>query len=131
MTQHAEAGAQPDGAWLPPIIKTVAVRGEGVAQLRDWIEMHAAHLVATGQREKRDFARATATLSHILRDELMAALLARLPAGYLEEVAAAVARRTADPYTAVAQMLAAFLNQSVDGMSESSPTPGCGDRLKP
>ena len=122
--QHAEAGGQPDGAWLPPIIKTVAVRGEGVAQLRDWIEMHAAHLVATGQREKRDFARATATLSHILRDELMAALLARLPAGYLEEVAAAVARRTVDPYTAVAQMLAAFLNQSVDGMSESSSTAG-------
>ena len=82
--QHAEAGAQPDGAWLPPIIKTVAVRGEGVAQLRDWIEIHAAHLVATGQREKRDFARAAATLSHILRDELMAALLARLPAGHLD-----------------------------------------------
>jgi len=32
-TQHAEAGAQPDGSWLPPITKTVALRGEGVAQL--------------------------------------------------------------------------------------------------
>jgi hypothetical protein len=54
----------------------------------------------------------------------MAALLARLPAGYLEEVAAAVARRTVDPYTAAEQMLAAFLNQSVDGIPESSSTAG-------
>jgi len=122
--RHVEAGGQPDGAWLPPIIKTVAVRGEGVAQLCDWIEMHAAYLVATGQREKRDFSRATATLNHILRDELMTALRARLPDGYLEEVAEAVGRRTADPYTAAAQILAAFLNQSVDGISESSPTAG-------
>ena len=122
--QHAEAGGQPDGAWLPPIIKTVAVRGEGVTQLRDWIEMHAAHLVATGQREKRDFSRAAAMLSHILRDELMAALLARLPAGYLEEVAVAVARRTADPYTEAEQMLAAFLERATGSRSEPSPTPG-------
>ena len=122
--QHVEAGAQPDGAWLPPITKTVAVRGEGVAQLRDWIEIHASYLVATGQREKRDFARATATLSHILRDELMAALLARLPAGQMSEVTAAVARRAVDPYTATAQMLAAFLNQSAGGISESSQAAG-------
>jgi LAO/AO transport system kinase len=123
-TQHAEAGAQPDGAWLPPIVKTVAVRGEGVAPLHDWIEIHATHLVATGQRERRDFSRATATLDHILRDELMAALLARLPAGQMAEVAAAVAQRAVDPYTAAAQILAAFLDQSAGGISESSPTAG-------
>ena len=31
--QHAEAGVQPDGAWLPPITKTVAVRGDGIAAI--------------------------------------------------------------------------------------------------
>jgi len=129
--QHAEAGGQPDGAWLPPIIKTVAVRGEGVASLRDWIEIHAAHLVTTGQREERDFSRAAATLSHILRDELMAALLARLPAGHLEEVAAAVARHLADPYTAAEQMLAAFLEQATGGWSEPSRLSDRSDSLKP
>jgi LAO/AO transport system kinase len=128
-TQHAEAGVQPDGAWLPPIIKTVAVRDEGVARLCDWIEIHAAYLVATGQRDKRDLARATAMLNHILRDELMAALLARLPAGQLSEVAVAVAQRAVDPYAAAEQMLVAFLDQSAAGMSapsrtvESQPSP--------
>jgi LAO/AO transport system kinase len=118
--QHAEAGAPPDGAWLPPITKTVAVRGEGVAQLRDWIEIHAAYLVTTGQREKRDAARAAAMLNHILRDELMAALLAHLPAGRMSEMAAAVARRTVDPYAAAEQILAAFLNLPDGRKSELS-----------
>jgi LAO/AO transport system kinase len=115
LTRAAEAGVQPDGSWLPPITKTVAPRGEGVVRLRDWIELHAAYLAETGQREKRDVARATNLLSHILRDEMMAALLARLPAGYLTEVAVAVATRTVDPYHAADRLIAAFLDRSAAG----------------
>ena len=121
--QHAEAGVQPDGAWLPPITKTVAVRGDGIAELHDWIEIHAAYLVTTGQREKRDFAWAAATLNHILRDELMAALLVRLPAGQMSQAAVAVARHTVDPYTAAAQILAAFLGQTAGVLPGSDLTP--------
>ena len=109
---HAEAGAQADGSWLPPITKTVAVRCEGVTALCDWIERHAVYLAETGQRERRDISHAMNMLSHILSDELMAALLARLPAGHLSEVAAAVARRAVDPYSAAQQILAAFLDRS-------------------
>ena len=80
--------------------------------MHDWIEIHAAYLVTTGQHEKRELARAAATLNHIVRDELMAALLLRLPAGQMSEAAVAVARHTVDPYTAAAQILAAFLGQT-------------------
>jgi LAO/AO transport system kinase len=121
-THHAEAGAQPDGSWLPPITKTVALRGEGVLRLCDWIEAHAVYLIETGQHEKRDISRAMNMLNHILRDELMAALLARLPVGCLSDVAAAVARRTVDPYSAAEQILAAFPERSSAGeIPESSP----------
>jgi LAO/AO transport system kinase len=124
-THHGEAGVQPDGSWLPPITKTVALRGEGVMQLRDWIEMHTAYVVETGQHEKRDISRAMNMLDHILRDELMAALLARLPAGCLPDVAAAVARRAVDPYSAAEKILAAFLDRSSAGeIPESSQTFG-------
>jgi LAO/AO transport system kinase len=120
-THHAEAGAQPDGSWLPPITKTVALRGEGVTGLRDWIELHAVYLAETGQRERRDVSRAMNMLGLILRDELMAALLARRPAGYLLDVAAAVARRAVDPYSAAEQILAAFLDRSAtSGIPELS-----------
>lgn len=102
---HAEPGAQPDGAWLPPIVKTVALRGEGVETLRDWVERHAAYSKETGQTGGREVTRASAMLRHILRDRLLATLLARLPAGRLDEVVAAIARREIDPYTAAERLL--------------------------
>jgi LAO/AO transport system kinase len=107
-SHHVEPGAQPDGGWLPPITKTVAVRGEGVETLRDWIEKHAGHLRETGGLAQREAARAAAELDHILRDQLVAALMVRLPSGYLDATVAAIVRREVDPYTAGAQLLARF-----------------------
>ena len=66
--------ASPTAPWLPlRIIKTGGgCAAKGLPSCVDRIEIHAAHLVATGRREKHeDFARAAATLSHILQaDEL-------------------------------------------------------------
>jgi LAO/AO transport system kinase len=107
-SHHAEPGAQPDGGWLPPITKTVAIRGEGIETLRDWIELHADHLRETNGLAEREVARAATELDHILRDRLIAALLAHLPPGHLDATIAAIARREIDPYTAGAQLLAQF-----------------------
>jgi LAO/AO transport system kinase len=107
-SHHAEAGAQPDGGWLPPIMKTVAVRGVGVETLREWIEIHAGHLRETDGLTQREVARAATELDHILRDRLVVALLAHLPPGHLDAMIAAIARREIDPYTAGAQLLAQF-----------------------
>ncbi|MCX6030814.1 MAG: methylmalonyl Co-A mutase-associated GTPase MeaB [Chloroflexi bacterium] len=103
---HPEPGAQSDGSWLPPIVKTVATRGEGAERLRDWIETHRAHLQATDQLVRRETARAAAALDHVLRDALLAAFLTRLPDGVLSQTTEAIARREIDPYTAAAQLLA-------------------------
>ena len=103
---HPEPGAQSDGSWLPPIVKTVATRGEGAEKLRDWIEAHRAHLQATNKLIRRETARAAAALDHILRDALLTALLARLPDGALSVTVEAIARREVDPYTAAARLLA-------------------------
>ncbi len=106
-SRHAEPGAQPDGAWLPPITRTVALRGEGVEALRDWVERHAAYLRETGQLTRREVTRAAAALDHILRDRLLAALLVRLPSGRLDHLTGAIARREIDPYTAAELLLSA------------------------
>ncbi len=107
---HAEPGAQPDGSWLPPITKTVAVRSEGVDVLRDWIERHASFLRETGQLSRREVIRATAALNAILAERLMAALMASQPDGMsaatlVTRLAVAIARREIDPYTAADQVL--------------------------
>jgi len=101
-----EPGPQPDGSWLPPIVKSVATRGEGASDLRKWIEIHRTHLHETGLLAQRETTRARAELEHILCDELRSRLLARLPDGRLIELAAAVAHREVDPYSAVDRLLA-------------------------
>jgi LAO/AO transport system kinase len=103
---HAQAGTQPDGSWLPPIVRTVAIRGEGVEAMCEWIEQHARHLAATGQLSRREEARAAAELDQILRDALLAQLIQRLPPGHLDRLAQGIARREVDPYSAVERLLA-------------------------
>jgi LAO/AO transport system kinase len=100
-----EAGQQPDGSWLPPIVKTVALRGEGVESLRDWIERHREALQASGQLMQREKARAAGALEHILRDRLLADLLARTPDGTLPQLVDAVAHRELDPYSAAMRLI--------------------------
>jgi LAO/AO transport system kinase len=86
--------------WEPPVVKTVAATGEGVEALAEALERHRAHLEATGERRLRDTARARAGFVAILRERLLAGALARLEAeqGRLDEVAARIAAREADPY---------------------------------
>jgi LAO/AO transport system kinase len=107
----AEAPPPGPGAdWEPPIVRTIAVRGEGVQDLVDAIERHRAHLDGTGRRRARDAARARAAFVTLLRERLLAGALARLEAeeGHLDEVAERIAARQADPY-ALAEELAARL----------------------
>jgi len=88
------------GFWEPPIVKTVATRGEGIGELAAAVESHRRHLESTGQRAARELARARAAFVSMLRDRLLEGALERLAAeqGHLDEIAARIASRSADPY---------------------------------
>src|SRR6266487_2474450 len=74
-----EAWSPEDPAfWEPPIVKTVAVRDEGVGELAQAVERHRAHLEATGLLRARDVARARAGFLALLRERLLAGALERL-----------------------------------------------------
>jgi LAO/AO transport system kinase len=105
----AAAGPGVDG-WEPPIVRTVAVKDEGVDDLVRAVESHRAHLEGTGERHARETARARAAFVTVLRERLLAGALDRLEAelGRLDEVASRIAARQADPY-ALAEELAARL----------------------
>ena len=109
---HGGGDAPPPGPgeWEPPIVRTVALKDEGTDDLLGAIERHRAHLEASGQRQARETARARAGFVAVLRERLLAGALARLEAemGHLDEVAARIAARQADPY-ALAEELAARL----------------------
>jgi LAO/AO transport system kinase len=106
----AECAAVAAGEWEPPIVRTVAVKDEGIAELVGAVEAHRAHLETTGEKRTREIARARAAFVTVLRERLLAGALDRLEAemGRLDAIAARIAAHEADPY-ALADELAARL----------------------
>jgi LAO/AO transport system kinase len=96
--------------WEPPILKVVAARDQGVAELLEGIEEHRAFLEETGQRKVKERTRAAAQFVALLRERLLRTALSRLERerGHLDEVAGRIAERQADPY-ALAEELASQL----------------------
>jgi LAO/AO transport system kinase len=107
---HVPAAAPDSAEWEPPIVRTVAVKDEGVEDLLRAIEAHRARLESTGERRVREVARARAAFVAVRKERLLAGALDRLEAetGRLDAVAARIAAREADPY-ALADDLAARL----------------------
>lgn len=103
-----DAAATP--GWWPPIVRTVAVRGEGLDEVMAAIEDHGQHLVGSGQRDRRQRDRAVHTIREIAL-ETVRRRFARLGAGEdarLRALADQVAARELDPYAAADALLAAL-----------------------
>jgi len=71
----------PEGVWIPPIVKTVAVEGTGVEELGATIERHRAYLSQEGRLEANRRARLKAELLERTRDLVMRRLTAGLDEG--------------------------------------------------
>jgi LAO/AO transport system kinase len=97
----------PDRAWRPPIVRTVAPRGEGVAEAVDAIAAHAEFLRTTPEGARRRSRRARARLVQVLQARFAGDVeaAARQPQG-LEEAVADVLARRADPYAAAGRLYA-------------------------
>jgi LAO/AO transport system kinase len=95
----------PDRAWRPPIVRTVAPRGEGAAETVDAIAAHAEFLRTTPEGARRHSRRARARLVQILQARFARDVeaAAREPRG-LEEAVGDVLARRADPYAAAGRL---------------------------
>jgi LAO/AO transport system kinase len=95
-----------DGAWRPPIVKTVASRLEGLDEVVTEIDRHHAWLEASGELATRRTRRA--------RDEIEAIAVTALRERWgdvhgrseLDDLAAQVAAGESDPYAAAETLLA-------------------------
>jgi LAO/AO transport system kinase len=107
----AEPGS-PNGAtpaasdWRPSIVKTIALRGDGIAELVQAIADHRQYLESTHELARRNRIRLANELEHVLRDELMNRLLHEVDQARLARVMAQLADRELDPYTAARQLMA-------------------------
>jgi LAO/AO transport system kinase len=101
-------GEHPEGAWKPPIVKTVAHRGEGVDELVQEIDKHVAWLAESGELGRRRTRR--------VRDEIETIAVTALRRHWdgvharveLDDLAAAVLAGETDPYTAADTLVASL-----------------------
>ena len=103
-----EADAAP--GWWPPIQRTVAVRGEGIEELVDAFDAHDRHLEESGRRAERLRQRAVHTVREIALEQVRRRF-SHLDDGQdpvLESLAAKVAARDLDPYSAADELLEAL-----------------------
>ena len=92
-------GDREPGAWKPPIVSTVAHRGEGIDDLMDRIEQFRSAQQANGGWAARRVARARQEVEGLVLARMQAEL-ALDPAAGLEALAAGVSRGELDAYTA-------------------------------
>ncbi len=88
-----------EDGWEPPIVKTVATRGEGILELLEGIEKYRALLGEPQSRKRREVPWFRQRLVEKLRDHLTRDLLERIPEEELDRYAEKMMTRELDPYT--------------------------------
>jgi LAO/AO transport system kinase len=100
-------GAAADGAWSPPIVETIATRGEGTSALVEALEAHRAWALGTAAGVLRRRQRVREELLVALRAEVAAELAAEL-GEELDAMADRVEAREVDIHAASMALLARF-----------------------
>jgi len=98
------ASSQEQG-WRPPILKTVALHGQGIEAVVEAIEAHLVYLKESQTLYRRERARIESELNDILQQELMRRLLSRLKEGELDELVERIGQRELDPYSAARRLI--------------------------
>lgn len=95
--------------WRPPIVRTVATRGEGIEGVREELARHGAHLETTGENRQRRRSRAAARLRALLESKFFEEVETDRgnPDG-LEQAVERVAERRIDPYSAADRLFRRF-----------------------
>jgi LAO/AO transport system kinase len=102
---EAMMGLAPAAAPKPPIFKTVATSGEGVAALRDGLVAYVSAAGAT-LRAKRRWERAEMRFLGVLTERFLRDVRGRLlPGERFSEIVTEIAERRIDPYTAAHRLL--------------------------
>jgi LAO/AO transport system kinase len=97
---------EPDqSAWRPPVLKTIALSGEGVTELVDAISSHQAYLEGNQLRTKKEAALFEDELRELLERELLQKTLTALPAARWNELIDEITARKRDVYAAADEIL--------------------------
>jgi LAO/AO transport system kinase len=96
------------GAWRPPIVKTVASRGEGVQDVVAAVEKHCEWMRSHGELDLRRAARAAAEIEAIALGQVRRRFASVHGSTALDAAAQRVVAGKTDPYTAADELVAAL-----------------------
>jgi LAO/AO transport system kinase len=95
----------PQPSWRVPVVRTEALKGEGIAKLAEEIDAHRAHIEAEGTLQKRRERNLRNEVLGLAAAKLRRDLEARSSDPEVAELLASVARREIDPATAARELL--------------------------
>jgi len=91
--------------WVPPIVKTVASEGQGIAELATTIAEFEAYLKKENLALERNIQNWQERLVEMLRDALLEKAREQLGASDVRQLAAQVAEHKRDPYSLVEEIV--------------------------
>jgi LAO/AO transport system kinase len=95
--------------WLPPVQRTVATQGSGIADLAEAIYQHRQHLEHSGEWRRREQTRLESEMETLLQETLVARWRANLSENHYQTTLAALFERRISPHAAVEQLLSPTL----------------------
>jgi LAO/AO transport system kinase len=104
---RARARAPSDKVWIPPIVRCVSTRGEGIALVADGLLSHKAWLETSEAGRARRRARLAEEMRQALREALVDAAMHSL-GPRIEDAVRQIEAREKDPYTATEDLVLAF-----------------------
>jgi GTPase len=96
------------GAWRPPIVKTIAARGEGIADVLAALDKHRGWLERHGELDRRRQARAATEIEAIALGTVRGKFAAVHGSAALDAAAARVVEGDTDPYSAADELVASL-----------------------
>jgi LAO/AO transport system kinase len=96
----------PRDGWHPPVVRTVATENRGLDELSAAVDKFRKHFESSGQRQKKHIEHWQNRLIEMLESRLLEKVLGGKDGeARLRELAAAVAERKKDPFSAVSELL--------------------------
>ena len=91
--------------WIPPIVKTVATDGQGIAELARATAAYEAYLKQENLVFRKNVENWQQRLVEMLRDAMLEKARSRMDSGSLERYAAEIAEHKRDPYSLVEEIV--------------------------
>lgn len=111
------------GEWIPPILKTVAAKDEGVDRVLAEIERHREHLTASGEMERRRRSHLRLRVETILKERVVAA--ADRVLGVDREVARGYDEKS-DPYGVADRLFSGVIEDALEEAEVEAKIDGPG-----